>query len=134
MGLVVRDMPREFDESGQFKTTTTLDDVLAAFDAVDEPVVLTSDIAEAANCSQESARQKLTRLFDQGRITRRKFGRQIVWWRIPPEEAEERPEQRLKRLSQEVDEAIVVGDTVYEDGNQHALSDAEETEEVTNDE
>jgi predicted transcriptional regulator len=122
-------MPREFDDSGQFKTTTTLDDVLAAFDAVDEAVVLTSDIAEAADCSQESARQKLTRLLDQGRIARRKFGRQIVWWRVPPEEAEERPEQRLQRLSQELDEAIVVGDTVYEDGDTHPLSDAESNEE-----
>jgi hypothetical protein len=34
------------------------------------------------------------------------------------------PEQTLKQFSRELDESIGVGDTVDENGEQHALSDA----------
>ncbi|WP_248911031.1 hypothetical protein [Halocatena marina] len=120
-------MAPEPDENEQFEGRLTLDDVLAAFDSVNEPVVVTSDIAEEIGRSRESARQKLTRLFDQGRIQRRKHGNMIVWWRLPPEEAEERPERRLQRLSKELDEPIVVGEQVFEDGDVHSVPEGEVT-------
>lgn len=112
---------------------TTLDDVLNAFETVGEPVVTTSEIAEAAGCSREGARQKLTTLYEQDRIERKRSGQSLVWWRIPPEETEERPDRRLRRLSRELDEAIVVGDLVYEDGDTHRLGD-DDTEEGESDE
>jgi hypothetical protein len=118
-------MPREFDESGQFKTTTTLDDVLAAFDEIENAVVSTGEIAEAAECGRESARQKLTTLYEQDRVNRKKTGQSLVWWRLPPEDAEERPDRRLRRLSREMNDPIVVGDIVYTDGDSRVLSDAQ---------
>jgi predicted ArsR family transcriptional regulator len=125
-------MPREAD-SGEYTTGTTEDAVLDAFDEIDEAVVLTSDIATALDCGRETARQRLMSLYEDGRIDRRKKGKLVVWWQLPPETAEERPDRRLRRLSREVDEAIVVGDIVYEDGDTHVL-DADETAEVTDDE
>jgi predicted ArsR family transcriptional regulator len=87
-------------------------------------VVTTSDIAETVDCSKESARQKLTTLYEADRIDRRRSGQSFVWWRVTPETAEERPERQLCRLSQEIEEPIVVGDIVYENGETRLLSDA----------
>jgi predicted transcriptional regulator len=115
----------EVDDSERFEGRITLDDILAAFELVDETVYTSSDIAEVVGCSRESARQKLTRLFDQGRINRRKHGRFMVWWRIPPEEVEEQPERQLERLSQQLNDPIVVRDIVYTDGDSRVLSDAQ---------
>lgn len=119
-------MPREFDESGQFKKTTTHKDILNIFDNIEEVVTVTSEIADKAGCGRETARKRLTDLYEDGQIDRRKHGRMIVWWKVPPEEAEKRPERRLQRLSRELDEAIIVGDTVYEDGDRHPLEDDDE--------
>lgn len=113
----------EVADSDRFEGRITLDDIFAAFELVDETVYTSSDIAEVVGCSRESARQKLTRLYDQGRINRRKHGRFMVWWRMPPEEVE--AERQLEHLSQELDEAIIVGDMVYENSEHHALSDAQ---------
>jgi predicted ArsR family transcriptional regulator len=125
-------MAPEFNDDGQFKKSTTLDDVLAAFEELAEPVVFTSEIADAVECSRETARQRLTDLYEAGRIQRRKKGRQIVWWRGSPADAEQSPEQRLKWLSRELDQSIVVGNSVYKDGDKHPLLDA--AEEVADDE
>jgi predicted ArsR family transcriptional regulator len=133
MWLIVVSMPREFRDEGGFKTMTTLDDVLDAFETVGEPVVTTGEIAEAAGCSREGARQKLTTLYEDDRIERKRSGQSLVWWRVPPEESEERPDRRLRRLSRELDEAIVVGDLVYEDGDTHQLP-AEDNEKANRDE
>lgn len=38
------------------------------------------------------------------------------------------PEQQLRYLSQTLDLPIVVGETVYEDGDQHSLAESEERE------
>jgi hypothetical protein len=121
--LVVVDMPgdRERGEGGEFVPEVLLEDVLGVFEQVRGPVILTGDVMDALDCGRETARQKLTRLSDQGRIERRKKGRTIVWWR--PAEVSD-PAVTLGRLSQELAEPIVVGDTVYEDGDQHPLSDA----------
>lgn len=131
-------MGPEFDDSGQFKQSTTQDDVFAAFEELAEPVVFTSEIADAVDCSRETARQRLTDLYESGRIHRRKKGRQIVWWRDPLAEAEQSPNQHLKRLSRELDQSIVVGNSVYEDGDEHPLLDAADRvtnhEKVTDDE
>jgi len=72
---------RERSESGQFVETVTLEGVLGVFDRVDGPVITSSDVADALECTTEAARQKLTRLYDQGRVDKRKTGRTTVWWR-----------------------------------------------------
>jgi len=73
---------RERTEAGTYAETVTLDAVRDVFDAVRGPVVTSSDVAEALECTTEAARQKLTRLYDRGEINKRKTGRTVVHWRI----------------------------------------------------
>lgn len=78
---------RERNDAGQFTERVTLEAVLGVFDQVRGPVVTSSDVADALDCTTEAARQKLTRLYDQGRVDRRKTGRTTVWWRTGDEPA-----------------------------------------------
>lgn len=75
-------MSRNRDDAGQFTKEVGLADVLAVFDEVDGPVVTTGDVADATGCSSDSARRKLGRLYDQGRLGRRKTAGRIVYWRL----------------------------------------------------
>jgi hypothetical protein len=79
---------RERSESGQFVETVTLEGVLGVFDRVDGPVITSSDVADALECTTEAARQKLTRLYDRGRVDKRKTGRTTVWWRADEDRAD----------------------------------------------
>lgn len=82
---------RERTDAGTFAETVTLDDVRAVFDEVRGPVVTSSDVSDALECTTEAARQKLTRLYDKGEVDKRKTGRTVVYWytggeRITPDE------------------------------------------------
>ncbi len=72
---------RERTEAGTFAETITLDGVLDVFDEVRGPVITSSDVSDALGYTTEAARQKLTRLYDQGRVDKRKTGRTVVYWR-----------------------------------------------------
>lgn len=72
---------RERTDAGTFVETVPLKDVFAVFDQVRGPVVTSSDVADALDCTTEAARQKLTRLYDQGKVEKRKTGRTVVYWR-----------------------------------------------------
>jgi len=72
----------EREDSGRFSVTVTLDDVLDVFDAVDGPVVTSADVAEALDCSRETARRKLRTLEEDGRVNSRKTAGRVVWWVI----------------------------------------------------
>jgi hypothetical protein len=76
-----RDMARERDESGQYVETVGPDDVLDVFDHVRGPAITSSDVADALNCTTEAARQKLTRLHEEGKVNKRKSGRTVLYWR-----------------------------------------------------
>lgn len=115
-------MPREHDDSGDFIETVTPENVLDVFDQIRGPVVTSGDVAEACDCTRETARRKLKVLHEQGRVDRRKTAGRIVWW-CTDDVID--PASTLKQLSQQLAEPIVVGDTVYEDGDQHPLSDAQ---------
>lgn len=78
-------MVRERDESGKYVETIGPDDVLDVFDHVRGPVIMSSDVADALDCTTEAARQKLTRLHDQGKIDKRQTGRTVVYWRTDDE-------------------------------------------------
>ncbi|WP_275738572.1 HTH domain-containing protein [Halorhabdus sp. SVX81] len=83
-------MSRERGDSGRYTRTVTLDDVIGVFETVDGPVVTSGDVAEALECSRETARRKLGSLKEQGRIASRKTAGRVVWWRIDsPEEGAE---------------------------------------------
>jgi hypothetical protein len=73
-------MPREHGDSGEFVETVTLDDVRGVFDEVRGPVVLSADVADALDCSRETARRKLEELYEQGEVDRRKVSRRVIYW------------------------------------------------------
>lgn len=75
-------MSQNRDEHGQFTEQVSLADVLDVFDAVEGPVVTSGDIASLTGCSDDSARRKLERLYDQGRLGRRKTAGRVVYWRL----------------------------------------------------
>lgn len=73
-------MPREHGDGGTFVETVSLEDVLGVFDAVDGPVILSADVADALGCSRETARRKLQTLHDRGDLARRKVSRRVIYW------------------------------------------------------
>jgi len=88
---------RERNDSGQFAGTVTLEDVAGVFDHVRGPVITSSDVANQFDCTTESARQKLTRLYDQGRVDKRKTGRVVVYWRTDNVSSQEGHSTRVER-------------------------------------
>lgn len=75
-------MSRERDDAGRYSDSVTLDDVLGVFEAVDGPVVTSGDVADALDCSRETARRKLRALEDRARVASRKTAGRVVWWRV----------------------------------------------------
>ncbi|AFZ72508.1 FaeA/PapI family transcriptional regulator [Natronobacterium gregoryi] len=75
---------RERDEDGQFARQIEAGDVLAVFEAVDGPVVTTTDVSDVLGITTEAARQKLNRLVTEGELQRRKTGRTVVYWQVTP--------------------------------------------------
>ena len=74
-------MSKERNESGQYVEKATLADVLATFDTVEGPPVVTSaDVAEATDLSRDSARRKLETLRDPGRVAKRKTAGRSLYW------------------------------------------------------
>ena len=70
----------EREDSGRYAETVTPDAVLEVFGTVAGPVVTSGDVAEALDCSRETARRKLHALEDRGRIAGRETAGRIVWW------------------------------------------------------
>lgn len=75
-------MSQNRDEHGQFTEQVTLGNVLGVFDAVEGPVVTSGDVASVTGCSDDSARRKLERLHDAGRLGRRKTAGRVLYWRL----------------------------------------------------
>jgi hypothetical protein len=74
-------MDQNRDEERRFTEQVGLADVLDVFDTVSGPVVTSGDVATVTGCSRDSARRKLNRLHDQGRLGRRKTAGRVVYWR-----------------------------------------------------
>jgi hypothetical protein len=70
----------EREDTGRYTETVTPDDVLGVFEAVAGPVVTSGDVAEALDCSRETARRKLRTLEARGRVASRKTAGRVVWW------------------------------------------------------
>lgn len=70
----------EREDSGRYAETVTVEAVFEVFERVEGPVVTSGDVAEALDCSRETARRKLHRLEEQGRIASRETAGRIVWW------------------------------------------------------
>jgi DNA-binding transcriptional ArsR family regulator len=84
LGLIGMSMARETDREraagGEFSTETTLDEVLRVVELASSPSVMTGEVADELDISDESARQKLLALTENGQVERRKAGRQTLWW------------------------------------------------------
>ena len=75
-------MSKDRGDSGQYVETVTLTDVLAIFEEVEGPVVTSGDVADALECSRETARRKLGQLEDQGQVKSRQTAGRVVWWLV----------------------------------------------------
>ena len=75
------DMSQHRDERGQFTEEVTVGEVLDVFEAVEGPVITSSDVATATGCSRDSARRKLNQLYDRRQVGRRKASGRILYWR-----------------------------------------------------
>ncbi|ELZ31380.1 hypothetical protein C474_08762 [Halogeometricum pallidum JCM 14848] len=74
-------MERERDKHGQYSSQITLEDVLDVLSSADTPVLTAKHVADALDCSSESARQKLHQLHEEGRVGKMDVGaRAVVWW------------------------------------------------------
>ena len=76
----------EREDTGRFTETTTLDDVLGVFEVVAGPVVPSGDVADALECSRETARRKLRTLEADGQVASRKTAGRVVWWLVDEHE------------------------------------------------
>ena len=73
-------MSRERGDGGRYTETVTPEAVLDVFEAVDGPVVTSGDVAEALDCSRDTARRKLRELESAGRVASRTTAGRVVWW------------------------------------------------------
>jgi len=70
----------EREDTGRHTERITLDSVLGVFETVEGPVVTSDEVADALDCSRETARRKLRTLDDQDSIASRKtVGRVALW-------------------------------------------------------
>jgi hypothetical protein len=83
-------MSREREDTGRYAETVTPEDVFGVFETVDGPVVTSGDVAEALDCSRDTARRKLAVLEDRGRVASRETAGRVVWWLV---ESREMPNQ-----------------------------------------
>lgn len=84
-----RALMRERNDSGRYVETVGPTDVLATFDAVDGPVITSTDVAEQLDCTTEAARQKLKQLVEDDILARRRTGRTFVYWIVDGHEPKE---------------------------------------------
>ncbi len=71
---------RSRDEAGRFTEAVAPEAVQEVFEAVEGPVVTTTDVADVLGISTEAARLKLNDLVNDGVLRRRKTGRTVVYW------------------------------------------------------
>lgn len=72
-------------EGGRFQESITLDAALGVFDAVDGPVVTSSDVADVLDCTRKTAKRKLDALEREGRIEQRETAGRTVCWKSDSE-------------------------------------------------
>ncbi|MCO8245423.1 HTH domain-containing protein [Haladaptatus sp. AB643] len=82
-------MSKDRSDSGRYVETVTLADVLAIFEEVEGPVVTSGDVADALECSRETARRKLGQLEDRSRVKSRQTAGRVVWWLVDDDSVNE---------------------------------------------
>lgn len=120
---------REMNQEGRYKQKMTANEVYDVFDTVRGPVITAGDVADAFGTSTETARRRLRELYNDDRVEQRETRKRVLWWRSGDGDAVDLllgndSETILKLVSREIDEAITVGDTVYENGDKHPVSES----------
>lgn len=106
------------------KPRVTDGEVLDVLRETDDPVLSTAEVANELPIKRRATLTRLQRLAENGDLGRKQIGgRNTVWWLSDEETIS--PEARLKRLSNELDESIVVAGRVYERGDVHTLDATE---------
>jgi hypothetical protein len=82
---------RTRDEGGKFEEKVTEQDILKVFDRADEPVLTTSDLADALPVGRDAVYRRLTDMHDDDIVGRKKAGANaVVWWaKVAPRLSEE---------------------------------------------
>lgn len=127
---------RDRNTTGEFVETVRLDDVVGVFEAVRGPAITSSDVAEELDCSTEAARQKLSRLYDQGSVDKRKSGRTTLWWftggeRITPDERTESNAQQARQREQRHEESRAGEQPEETDTHQENPTETAESDDTT---
>ena len=113
-------MSREHGKGGKYIETIPPERILGVFDMVDGPVILSTDVADALDCSGETARRKLQQLHEQRELKRRKVSRRVIYWRVEESDAFDTanlrgdPETTLTADSDEGDATANVDDAATE--------------------
>lgn len=74
---------RKRTDTGEYVETVSVEDVFEVIRTNADPFVTAGDVANLLGCSSETARRKLTTLFEDGEIDRREVGANAVVWWIP---------------------------------------------------
>ena len=110
LASVAHRMPREHGERGEFVETVMLKDVLETFDHVRGPVILSADVADRLGCSRETARRKLSELYDRGDVDRRKVSRRVIYWRADEPDLHSGSQERVNASTGSADRSGGTGD------------------------
>ena len=80
--LVASTMPgKDRAETGEYVESVPHDDVLKLLEGMYDPVVTVKDVADALDCSGETARRKLSDLHERGEVKKMQVGANaVVWW------------------------------------------------------
>ena len=80
--LVASTMPgKDRAETGEYVETVPHDDVLKLLEGMSDPVVTVKGVADALDCSGETARRKLSDLHERGQVKKMQVGANaVVWW------------------------------------------------------
>jgi predicted ArsR family transcriptional regulator len=92
-------MARKRGASGEFAEAVTLDDVLGVFATVEGPIATSGDVADALDCTTQTARRKLNQLREKGAIDSRVAGRTTVWWLTDAADEERAPAAALEGVT-----------------------------------
>jgi hypothetical protein len=85
---------RDRTDTGEYIERVSVDDVLDVMRTSTDPFVTNRDVADALGCSTETARRKLTTLYNVDDIKRREVGANaVVWWIPQPSELDCRAEE-----------------------------------------
>lgn len=119
-------MPEQGDD-GRFQKSATVNEVMDVFDAVDGPVISSSDVTDHLPISGDTARRRLETLSERGRIEGRQTAGRKVWWlsgdekgkfsvdetRAPPNERLTKRLEHLREITPSTVKVACNGGSVY---------------------